>query len=324
MLPREPGIFGGYIHPARRRVRRAPGDQRRRASQPLTLRCSGRSSRSRSSAKSVTARRPRFARRAISRRSKSPNRGSPTGRCDFRVSDGQAGPGAGARQRHRRRACDRRLSREAHQPAGVQPQRGRALPAAGERYSGLYGEADPAPGGHRAGRGDRRRHGRSNARICRLQRPGLRVQGTWPLGRIAARAIVRTDRAGRPDHARGLLDLGLQGAAHGPVRARLPLGLRRPDHRRQLHLFVGAAFDRRRHRLSGADAAGHARGRLSVRPPPIAHAARLGGHGFRQPGRRSQPCRSDPRPASRGIRAACRGRGRARSGLHAWSSRTGG
>ena len=97
-----------------------------------------------------------------------------------------------------------------------------------------------------------------------------------PLGRIAARAIVRPDRARRPDHAGGVLDLRPQGAADGPGRARLPPGLRRADDRRQLHLFLGAAGHRRRQRLPLADAACDARGRVSVRSPPVAHGARRG------------------------------------------------
>ena len=56
-----------------------------------------------------------------------------------------------------------------------------------------------APGRNRPRRRDRRRHRPAHAGLCRFRRSEWRVAGTWALGRIAARRVVRPHRPWRPD-----------------------------------------------------------------------------------------------------------------------------
>ena len=166
------------------------------------------------------------------------------------------------------------------------------------------------PAGTRARRRHRRRHGPAHAGLCRLQRAERRLARARTVGRARFARNSSASPASATAPAFVLQHVRLPRAADRPGRPRLPPRPGRPEHRRHLHLCLGAA---RHPRCQGAcqDSA-----RTRSRSATRSSAARretirgVGRHGLRQPGRQARRDQADPRSPARRVRGSASMRSR--------------
>ncbi len=142
--------------------------------------------------------------------------------------------------------------------------------------------------------------------LARRHRPESGLARARPLGRAAARPVLRPDRARRPHHASPCSPPPTSPSSRRSSSPTISGSAARASRSAASSLMPGRGPDLGdpgdRHRL--AHLVRDAGGELPVRPPPGADPARRRRPRHRRPGHRFQRPRAQPRPAPRRLRAA--------------------